>query len=78
MRLFKGRDSDGVRGIRLEDGDEVISMAILNHVEASPAERAAYLKQAAAHAARDQATKRLRPSRRRARGARRARTRAPT
>ncbi len=48
VRLFKGRDSDGVRGIRLEDGDEVISMAILNHVEASPAERAAYLKQAAA------------------------------
>ncbi len=47
VRLFKGRDSDGVRGIRLEDGDEVISMAILNHVEASPAERVAYLKQAA-------------------------------
>ncbi len=48
VRLFKGRDSDGVRGIRLEDGDEVISMAILGHVEASPAERSAYLKQAAA------------------------------
>lgn len=48
VRLFKGRDSDGVRGIRLEGGDEVISMAILQHVEASPAERVAYLKQAAA------------------------------
>jgi DNA gyrase subunit A len=48
VRLFKGRDSDGVRGIRLEDGDEVISMAILGHVDASPAERVAYLKQAAA------------------------------
>mgnify|MGYP001347477035 CR=1 FL=1 len=47
VRLFKGRDSSGVRGIRLDDGDEVISMAILTHVEASPAERAAYLKQAA-------------------------------
>jgi DNA gyrase subunit A len=47
VRLFKGRDSDGVRGIRLEDGDEVISMAILTHAEASPAERAAYIKQAA-------------------------------
>ena len=47
VRLFKGRDSNGVRGIKLEDGDEVISMAILTHVEASPAERAAYLKQAA-------------------------------
>ena len=48
VRLFKGRDSDGVRGIRLEEGDCVISMAILAHVEASPAERATYLKQAAA------------------------------
>jgi DNA gyrase subunit A len=46
VRLFRGRDSDGVRGIRLEDGDEVISMSILTHVEASPAERTAYLKQA--------------------------------
>jgi len=48
VRLFKGRDSTGVRGIRLEEGDAVISMAILNHVEATPAERAAYLKQASA------------------------------
>lgn len=48
VRLFKGRDSDGVRGIRLAEGDRIISMAILTHVEASPAERAAYLKQAAA------------------------------
>jgi DNA gyrase subunit A len=48
VRLFKGRDSTGVRGIRLDDGDEVISMAILRHVEASPGERAAYLKQALA------------------------------
>jgi DNA gyrase subunit A len=48
VRLFKGRDSTGVRGIRLEEGDRVISMAILSHVEASPAERAAYLKQASA------------------------------
>jgi DNA gyrase subunit A len=46
VRLFKGRDSDGVRGIKLEAGDEVISMAILTHAEASPAERGAYLKQA--------------------------------
>jgi DNA gyrase subunit A len=48
VRLFKGRDSDGVRGIRLADGDEVISMAILDHVEATADERAAYLKQASA------------------------------
>ena len=48
VRLFKGRDSDGVRGIRLDKGDEVISMAILDHFEASAEERAAYLKQASA------------------------------
>ena len=48
VRLFKGRDSTGVRGIRLDEGDEVISMAILRHVEATPGERAAYIKQALA------------------------------
>ncbi len=48
VRLFKGRDSDGVRGIRLAEGNTVISMAILHHVEATPAERAAYTKQATA------------------------------
>ena len=48
VRLFKGRDSTGVRGIRLSDGDEVISMAILGHVEATAAERQAYVKQASA------------------------------
>jgi len=48
VRLFKGRDSTGVRGIRLDEKaeDRVISMAILAHVEATPAERAAYLRQA--------------------------------
>ena len=48
VRLFKGRDSTGVRGVKLADGDTVISMAILDHVEATAPERAAYLKQAAA------------------------------
>lgn len=46
VRIFKGRDSLGVRGISMGEGDRVISMAILEHVDASPAERAAYLKQA--------------------------------
>jgi DNA gyrase subunit A len=46
VRIFKGRESTGVRGIRLDEDDHVISMAILRHVEATPAERAAYLKQA--------------------------------
>jgi len=48
VRVFAGRNSIGVRGINLPGGDKVISMAILGHVEATPAERAAYLKQAAA------------------------------
>ena len=44
VRVFKGRDSMGVRGINLADGDSVISLAILRHVDAGPDERAAYLK----------------------------------
>jgi len=46
VRVFAGRDSTGVRGIRLADSDTVISMAVLRSVEASPAERAAYVKHA--------------------------------
>ncbi|HEV7258781.1 MAG TPA: DNA gyrase subunit A [Bosea sp. (in: a-proteobacteria)] len=48
VRVFKGRDSTGVRGINLAKGDEVISLAILRHLDATPDERAAYLKRAAA------------------------------
>jgi len=44
VRVFKGRDSTGVRGIRLAEGDEVVSMSILRHVEATPDERNAYFK----------------------------------
>ncbi|WP_328768272.1 DNA gyrase subunit A [Devosia sediminis] len=44
VRLFKGRDSMGVRGIQLADKDVVISMAIINHADATAEERAAYLK----------------------------------
>jgi DNA gyrase subunit A len=46
VRVFKGRESAGVRGIKLEGSDQVISMAILTHVEASPPERLAYVRQA--------------------------------
>ncbi|AWN52485.1 DNA gyrase subunit A [Methylobacterium sp. 17Sr1-1] len=46
VRVFKGRDSTGVRGINLAKGDQVISMTILRHFEASPEERQAYLKRA--------------------------------
>jgi DNA gyrase subunit A len=45
VRIFKGRDSTGVRGIRLADGDRVVSMAVIRHFEADPEERATYLKQ---------------------------------
>jgi DNA gyrase subunit A len=48
VRVFRGRDSTGVRGIRLAGDDSVISMAILRAVDASPAERLAYLKHATA------------------------------
>ena len=46
VRVFAGRTSTGVRGVRLAKGDEVISMSILKHVEATPDERTAYLKRA--------------------------------
>ncbi|HMO42392.1 MAG TPA: DNA gyrase C-terminal beta-propeller domain-containing protein, partial [Phenylobacterium sp.] len=48
VRVFASRDSTGVRGVRLAEGDSVISMAILRSVAATPAERAAYLKHATA------------------------------
>ena len=44
VRVFKGRDSTGVRGISLADGDKVIAMAIIRHFDATSEERAAYLK----------------------------------
>jgi DNA gyrase subunit A len=47
VRLFRGRDSDGVRGIRLEGDDRVISLSILGHVDSTPAENRSYLRQAA-------------------------------
>jgi len=44
VRVFKGRDSMGVRGIALADGDRVIALSILLHSDASGEERAAFLK----------------------------------
>jgi DNA gyrase subunit A len=44
VRVFKGRDSMGVRGIALGEGDGVISLSILHRFEANAEERAAYLK----------------------------------
>lgn len=48
VRVFKGRDSQGVRGIALNEGERAISMTILEHVEAEAWERAAYLKRSVA------------------------------
>ena len=44
VRVFKGRKSTGVRGIRLNGDDRVVSMSIIRHFEATADERAAYLK----------------------------------
>jgi DNA gyrase subunit A len=44
VRVFKGRDSMGVRGVSLAEGDAVISLAILREFDATSEERAAYLK----------------------------------
>jgi DNA gyrase subunit A len=44
VRVFKGRDSMGVRGVNLAEGDSVISLAILRHIDVSGDERAAYLR----------------------------------
>jgi len=48
VRVFKGRDSTGVRGIKLAAGDEVVSLSLLYHSDATSAEARAYLKQASA------------------------------
>ncbi len=44
VRVFAGRDSTGVRGVRLSGDDEVVSMAVIRHFEATAEERQAYLK----------------------------------
>jgi len=51
VRVFQGRNSTGVRGIKLPKGGEVISMSILLHAESSTAERTAYLKRSRAERA---------------------------
>ncbi|THD74919.1 DNA gyrase subunit A [Thalassobius vesicularis] len=44
VRVFKGRDSTGVRGIRLLGEDHVVSMSVIRHTDYTPEERATYLK----------------------------------
>ncbi|MAM24463.1 MAG: DNA gyrase subunit A [Rhodobacteraceae bacterium] len=44
VRVFNSRSSVGVRGIRLNGDDRVVSMSIIRHFDATSEERAAYLK----------------------------------
>ena len=44
VRVFKGRESSGVRGIKLSKNDQVVSMSILTNVTASSNERLAFTK----------------------------------
>ena len=44
VRVFVGRNSTGVRGIKLGDGDEVVSMSVLKHCDATADEREEYLR----------------------------------
>ncbi len=46
VRVFSGRTSTGVRGIKLGDDDRVISMTMLKHSDVTAEERRAYLKRA--------------------------------
>ena len=45
VRIFNSRNSVGVRGIRLGEGDNLVSMSVIRHFEATSEERVAYLKQ---------------------------------
>ena len=44
LRVFVGRNSTGVRGVKLQGDDEVISMSILKHCTASVEQRDEYLR----------------------------------
>mgnify|MGYP005986853063 FL=1 len=44
VRIFNSRNSVGVRGIKLQGDDKVVSMSIISHFKAEADERAAYLK----------------------------------
>ena len=77
VRVFKGRDSMGVRGIALAEGDSVISLAILRSFDATADERVAYLKQRRASRGRGgRSRSRRRERRRERRGGRMAQARS--
>jgi len=50
VRTFQSRSSTGVRGMKLAEGDRVISMSVLRHIEVGPEEREAYFRYEAAQA----------------------------
>ncbi len=44
VRVFNSRNSVGVRGVKLSGSDNVVSMSIIRHFDATSDERSAYLK----------------------------------
>ncbi|MBI3438327.1 MAG: DNA gyrase subunit A [Proteobacteria bacterium] len=44
VRVFKGRDSSGVRGVNLADSDTVIGMSVLKHIDVTTKEVSDYFK----------------------------------
>jgi DNA gyrase subunit A len=44
VRIFSGRTSTGVRGIRLAEGQKIVSMTMIDHVELATDVRDAYLR----------------------------------
>ena len=48
VRVFTGRTSTGVRGIKLGAGDALIAMSVLGKIDVTPAEARAYMKRASA------------------------------
>ena len=61
VRVFQSRDSvRACAALRMAESDRAISMTIIEHVDATPAERAAYLKRAAA----ERRLRRRRPAKR--------------
>ncbi|GBD42250.1 DNA gyrase subunit A [bacterium HR39] len=44
LRVFRSRGAGGVTGMDLQEGDEVVSLSILRHVEATPEEREEYIR----------------------------------
>ena len=44
VRVFQSRSSEGIRGIKLEKGDELISMSIIGHGDEDAETRASYIK----------------------------------